>query len=144
VNAETIEHIALAITAITGAILLARYLLRASVRTVRVYEAVEGDGVEPGIRAWRNEVRQLLHQNVEEHVVLTENQRVIGMRLDEIQTELAHNGGTSIKDAVHRTERKLDDHLLAADARQEQLINHVRRMVQGLEAQGIDIPALEE
>ena len=141
-NVETLEHLALGITAVTGAIVLVRYLLRASVRTVRVYETIEGDGIEPGIKEWRTEVRDLLHQNVEEHQALNEGQRVIGRRLDEVQAEMMHNGGTSIKDAVHRTERKLDEHLLAADRRQERTARHMLEIRQALEAQGLSVPPL--
>lgn len=137
---ETIEHVGIVVTVTLGLIMVARYLLKGSLRTMKIYEAVEGDGVEPSlhqwraeVREWRDEVRDLLAQNAEEH-------RVIGARLDEVQTELAHNGGTSIKDAVHRTERKLDDHLLSVDARQEAISTHLDELIRHLRRK----PAEEE
>ena len=143
-NAETLEHVGLGVSLALGVILLIRYLLTGSIRLAKAYETVEGDGIEPGIREWRNEVRALLHLNVAEHAVLTENQRVIGQRLDDIQSELAHNGGTSVKDAVHRTEAALNNHLLAADMRQEATARHMLEIRQALENQGLQLPDQKE
>lgn len=130
---ETIEHIGIGAAAIGSLLLLLRWGSRGIVIGSHVVEQVEGDGKEPGLQEWRGEVRDLLHQNIEEH-------RVLGRRLDEIQAELAHNGGMSVKDAVHRTERKLDDHLKAADLRQEATARHMLEIRRALESQGLVLP----